>query len=246
MSVLHQFVQEVEIDAETLVTFREAKAIRIRELANKWADNTLQLGYELKDVRDSFPIISGMGANFSRPGWAQWVADRVGFSESYASKLIRVAEVFPDRNAVPNGVTVRVLEVLSYKTVPETARAEVLQRIEAGETIGRQKAKSIIDEHRPSASEARQIARETGQPTAARDGKIYLGATKEQEQEAEDRRTIVYGVRRAVDTLAEMQMSGAEFITYAFKHQLWKVEEEHVITEAYEWLTDLVAAWEKR
>ena len=252
MSILHQFIQETEMAAdvaENVVSFREARARRIRELADRWAQNTIEMGGEVKAVRDSFPTVPNTGAvKEGRPGWPEWCKENLGFDANHAATLIRIYETFGPGSAVaaPAG-SAKLLEFLSRERVPEEARTEILDRIKSGEVIGKGKAERIVRERTaPKPSEARRIAQETGKPTAASDGNIYLGATKEQEKEAEDRRRVVYDVRRAVETFANMDMSADDFLAFALPHQLWNKSEEHQIQQAYNWMTDLIAAWEQR
>lgn len=251
MSILHQFIQETEMAAEiaeNVVSFREARAKRIRRLAQQWADNTLQLGKELREVRDSFPTRSGRGAVAEeRPGWSEWCDENLDFGATHAQRLIRIADVFGGAGVpVPKG-SARLLEFLARDTTPEAVRLEVVDRQSRGENIDSVTAKKIAARHAaPKPAEARQIARETGKPTQASDGNIYLGATKEQEKEAEERRRVVYDVRRAVETFAGIDMTAEDFLAFALPHQLWNKSEEHQLQQAYNWMTDLIAAWEQR
>lgn len=233
---------------DNVVSFREARARRIRELMAKWAENTVELGSELRAVRETFPTEPVAGRSYVRPGWPEWCKENLDFSSKHAARLIQVAEVFGQR-AQTNGLkgSAALLEYLSRDTVPDDVRQEIIERIDAGEPIGKGAAEKIVRERTaPKPDEARQIARETGKPTQASDGNIYLGATKEQEQEAEARRKTVYDVRRAVETFSTMQISAEDFLGLALPHQLWNKAEEYQLHTAYEWLTDLIAAWEAR
>lgn len=223
---------------DNVVSFREARARRIRELAAEWAQNTIRLGQELLAVRETFPEDGA--------GWHEWIEANTDISRRQVSSLIRIARKFGGGGAATLVASGRVLDFLARDTTPEAGRNEVIERIASGETIGRKRAEEIIREHRPKPSEARKIARETGKPTQASDGNIYLGATKEQEQEAEARRKTVYDVRRAVETFSTMQVSAEDFLALALPHQLWNKAEEYQLHTAYEWLTDLIAAWEAR
>lgn len=255
MSILRQFIQETESMANAelatnVVSFRDAKAKRIKELATAWAENTIQLGRELNEARDSFPEEKVGGAVKRRPDWENWLKTNIGFSIDYANRLIRIWQTFGGKTAgLAAPASFKVLDYLSTGHVPDEAREQVIKRISAGETIGKGKAQNIVEAVKtdaPPPSEANRIAKETGKPTLARDGNYYLGASKEEAAQTEARRRMVYGVRDAVKALAETEVTPAQFLKQALPHQLWSHDEEHLIGEALDWLTRLAAAWEKR
>lgn len=225
-----------------MTTFRAAKAARIRELMQRWTDNSMKLGFELREARDTFEIIHNRG----RVGWKQWLRHEIGIGEVYANSLVLVAEKFGHLDSQDIGVSFRVLRFLSHETTPDAATREVFRRAKHGEKIGRVKAKKIADTHRPPPKEANKIARETGKPTLASDGFLYLGGTKEQVKESTERRTLVYAVRRAIETLATVETSPNQFLETALPHQLWTRKEEKQIDDALRWLSALKAAWSMR
>jgi hypothetical protein len=100
-------------------------------------------------------------------------------------------------------------------------------------------------EHRlPGPKTANKQARVEGRPVLASDGYIYFGTSPEKAQEGEDRRTMVYGVKRALNTLSDIQLTGNQFLNYALPHQLWDPEEAKVIKKALRWRESLDAAWD--
>ena len=224
-----------------LSNFLAVKKARILELMQSWTENTIELGKELKTVRDSFE----KGDRGLRAGWNEWLKDEIGIAEGHARSLIRVADQFDGVNA-ELATSFSVLEYLSREHVPDEGRREVIKRIESGEQIGKGRAKEIVDEHRPKPKEANQIAHDTGKPTLASDGYLYFGASKDEAKQIDDRRTAVYAVRRAVETLAEMEVSPHQFIQLALPHQLWTADNEGEIDKALKWLSALHAAWEHR
>jgi len=56
---------------------------------------------------------------------------------------------------------------------------------------------------------------------------------------------MVYGIKRAVKALADIELTPHQFLKYANPWQLWKPEEEEEISKALKWLTALSAAWDK-
>jgi hypothetical protein len=224
-----------------MTTFRAAKAARIRDLMQRWTDNSIQLGLELKAVYESFDEI---GAHGIPVGWEKWLKSEIGFRHPYALGFIRVAEKFGDLDT--KGLSFRVLRFLTLETTPEGGTRDVLRRAKRGEKVGRVKAERIVNKHRPPPKEANKIARDTGKPTLASDGFLYLGGTKEDVKESTERRTLVYAVRRAIETLSTVEASPTQFLDTAMPYQLWTKREERQIDDALRWLTALKAAWSVR
>lgn len=222
---------------------RKASAKRIATLMQNWTENTLDLGKELTRARDTFPQES----NGNRPGWHKWIKDETGLSPRWATTLVKVADKFGSKTSSTQKLSINVLELLASDKVPEEARQEVMNRAEAGEKFTREKAKEIADKHRlPSPKAANTQAKDEGRPVLASDGYIYFGADPAKAKEGEDRRTMVYGVRRALDTLGSIELTGTQFLNYALPHQLWTAEEGRIIKHALRWLTSLDEAWDKR
>lgn len=224
-------------------SYREASARRIRELLQSWTENTLELGAELRTARDSFAV----GPRQSRPGWEEWLQKEIGLSENWAGQLIRVADKFGDLLAGGQKLpSMKVLSFLTHENIPETGRVEVIDKVARGERVGLTRAKEIVDQHRPTPKEADRIAKETGKPTHASDGNIYFGSDKDKVKQAEQVRTMVFDVRRAVETLATMDVTPADFIKQCPAHLRWKDKEEHMIGDALDWLRGLNKAWDSR
>jgi hypothetical protein len=136
---------------------------------------------------------------------------------------------------------------LSRKDVPESARLEAVDRAERGERITAKDAKKIARVHRlPTAKAANEQAKEEGRPVLARDGFIYFGTDPGRAKEGEDRRTMIYGVRKALGTLGNIHLTGRQFLDYALPHQLWDEEEAKIIKQALRWLMSLSDAWDSR
>ena len=236
-------IEMSEQDMTKIVTMREAMAARIKDLSQRWAENTIALGREFKRARDTFHI---EGSNH-RPGWYDWIRKETGWSESHAVKLIRIADKFGARG-VAAGISFKVLDFLARDTTPEEGVKEVFRQSKRGNVIGLDKAKEIVAPHReyPKPKEANEKAKETGKAILASDGNYYFGTSKEAADAYERKKKIVYGVRDAVETLAAVGMTPGAFLKYADKHQLWRLDEEHQLTAARDWLNGLLEAWEDR
>src|SRR5262245_18579947 len=232
----------------------EARARRIKALMEKFTENLFKLGSELSEAREEFAraandtSLEGSFRRVKHGGrtlWEQWLAKEVGISVGHAEKLIKIYAKF-GKMAIKPKLSFNVLDYLTQKQVPEAGRTEVTLRSAMGEPISKKKARKIVAQHLPKPKEAARIARETGKLVLASDDKYYTGATEEEGKEIDKRIEIVYGVRRAVETLAKMEMSPHEFLGYAQPHQLWRKNEEHLLTDSLGWLQALYTAWQRR
>ena len=226
---------------------RHAKRIRglIRDIAN----NSLKLGRELTKAHERFRTLKVSPA----VRWDAWLETEFRISATWAFKLMRAAKAAAATRTVTVAAAPEVLAMLtaSPSNIPAAAVKEIKARLDRGEKVSRREAHAIVRRHKapveaqlPSPTEARKIAAETRTIQFASDGKMYTGASDEEVREAEDRRSIVFGVTRAVETLANVPKAPQEFLEYAASHQLWTAEEEHVIAEARKWLGGLVEAWQ--
>lgn len=90
----------------------------------------------------------------------------------------------------------------------------------------------------PTPSEAREIARQTKRFVAASDGNVYSGASAEEEANHNHRRDRTYGVRDGIDTIADCDVSPAEWLKEADDHWLHDMTLAS-IDAAIDWLTAL-------
>lgn len=224
------------------MTYREAAAKRIKTLMEKWTANTLELGAELAKVRETFPINEKRPGE--RPGFAKWAKKETGLSAGHITNLILVHKKFGLRGHIPR-LAGQVMILLSHEDVPESARLEALSRAEKGEHVGHTDAKKIAKVHKlPKPKEANRMAKEEGHPVLASDGFIYFGTDPAKAKEGQDRRKMVFGVRDALEHLSSINLTGREFLAYAFPHQLSVFREEPIIKKALRWLVDLDKAWD--
>jgi hypothetical protein len=236
-------VQLVE-KGHSVETWREASAKRIKALMEKWTANTLALGAELARSAETFPI--NPNRPDERPGFTRWAKQTTGLSQTQISNLLLVHKRFGHQ---PGGTRLsgKVMIVLARTDVPESARIEALGRAEKGERLGTVDAKKIAEKHKLPGPKAANIqAKEEGRPVLASDGYIYFGGSEAQAKEGEERRSMVFGVRRALDHLGSINLTGRQFLAYALPHQLWDADEAKIIKKALRWLTDLDDAWENR
>jgi hypothetical protein len=233
-------------EGHNVETYREAAAKRIKQLMHDWTANTLALAAELAQAADTFPVNAKRPDQ--RPGFAKWAVQATGLSKTQINNLFSVHKNFGHRQHSGRAqLAQNVMFILSRSDVPESARIEALDRAERGEHVGHKDAKKIAKVHKlPSAKDANEQAKEEGRPILARDGYIYFGTDLSRAKEGEDRRTMVYGVRKALDTLGNIQLTGHQFLDYALPHQLWDKDEAKIIKQALRWLTSLDEAWDRK
>jgi len=216
----------------------------IKELMVDWTGNTLSLGTKLAKAKETFPENPKRPGEY--PGFVRWAKATTGLSEAQINQLILAHKRFGHRS-VSARLGQQVMFLLARDNVPEAARIEALDRAERGEHVTAPDARKIVRAHTlPTAKEANKRAKEEGRPIFARDGNIYFGTDAMRAKEGEDRRTMVYGVRKALDTLGSINLTGREFLAYALPHQLWDKEESKIIKSALRWLTMLDTAWDER
>lgn len=197
-----------------VVTMRDAIATRINDLSQRWAENTIALGREFKRARDSFPVT---GQNDQRSGLKEWIKTHTGFSYKHAISFIRIADKF-EEHAVGVNLSYKVLEYLARDAVPDAAVKEVLGRAKGGEKIGAGAAKAIVEQHLPTRAQAIKQAADTGKLVTARDGKMYSGASEDEMAAYSDRRSVVFGIERAFNAIADCEWTPKEWIERAEDH----------------------------
>ncbi len=235
--------QIAKIGDNSSMAWKEAAEKRIKALMEKWTANTLALGAELAKARERFPLNEKTGR---RAGFLTWAKEVTGISKTQVFNLLQVHDRFGHRSEdIKLGQ--KVLMLLAQKDVPESARVEIVRRAERGERIDSKETKKIVNKHKlPGPKAANQLAKEEGRPVLSSDGNIYFGTDQQKAVEGADRRRMVYGVKDALQHLAGINLSGEQFLAYAFPHQLWTPDEAPIIKKALKWLTDLDQAWDNR
>jgi len=117
--------EEIESEAEII----------LRKMKNTAAD-VIDIGLRINKVKDKLPH-----------GYFQkWVEIRLGCHYTTALNLLRVAQVFGDRQAELSkmGVVSSILYHLATPSTPELARTKVINLIESGEKISYRETKKIV------------------------------------------------------------------------------------------------------
>ncbi len=218
---------------------------RIHKLMDNWTENAIDIGVTLLAAQQKFTRERDRSGRMSYVGWAKWAQETTGLSDAYVRNLTAIAKRFGRDTSRPK-VAVRVLKLLVAKSTPSAARREIERRMKRGDKIQTSHVERAIEKHRPKPAEANKIAKETGKAVLASDGYIYLGADKADVKEATAKRTVIFAIRGAIETLAEVQLSPQQLLDMALPHQLLRLNEGNQIPRAATWLVKFSRAWRRR
>jgi hypothetical protein len=116
-----------------------AHAAEIRKRGKRMAEDVVEIGRRLTECKD----LAGHG------GWLPWLEREFGWKERTAQNFMRVYEMSESANFADLSIPVSSLYLLAAPSTPEPARAEVLERAEAGEQLSHQGVKKIVRKHTP-------------------------------------------------------------------------------------------------
>jgi len=206
----------------------------------KAVDGVLELGEVLLEGKEFFPKTNMSGSRFERPGYKEWVTASFSLTPKHANVFIRTFKKF-GAAGVPSGLSFASLQILGREGTPAEVVSEVFDRAASGEIIGRPTVRKMIaQKKRPTPQQARADARSTGKPVEASDGNIYLGATKEEEAENDRRIATVYGLKNAVEAIANIGLTPKDFVGLAALHERWWEKDQWALKSASEFLKNLV------
>jgi hypothetical protein len=255
------------ITATAISKSRKTIAQEIRGLTRDIALHSVELGKKLRAARATFKTVKLGGAAYSRPGWLEWAKKETGLGPDMVNKFIRVAEKFPAVGTLKWQISPRVLMLLSGEAVSAETRGAVTERLDQGEKITAAEARDIIARAKtggitkkeikkisafhadnapplPKPKVAKKQARDSGEFVLASDGYYYSPATEDQIERHEKSLRLTCKVLRAVETLADMEVTPHEFIDQAVFYMLWtKPGEENAVAEAAKWLNALATVW---
>ena len=217
----------------------ERLAVEIHGIA---ARGIFGIGKRLHRARDYF----GSGTPEGRSGlsgdatWDAWCLREAGISRKTANDYIKIYEMIDRRGGDGRHLMgVKALRYLTGASVPDDAIEAALNEAKATKVTGR-RAKEIIREHLPTPTEASRKAKETGITQPASDGRIYTGATKEEVDAADDRNTLIYGIRDAIDLIADVGMSPSDWLDRTNEYpELLQGFQRDKVSEAQGWLSAL-------
>jgi len=126
------------------------------------------------------------------------------------------------------------LELISSTTTHATARAVAkAHNIPEGEVVGEGLARHTL----PSPQDARDIAEKMGRAVEARDGKIYFGASQQEQASNDAHREQTYQIKDAIHAIASLNKSPGQWWEQA---QDWQVADLRLAD------LDAAASWLER
>lgn len=124
------------LDTETRIVVQQ-RTTEIKALMRRAASDIIEIGQKLIEVKGRI----GHGA------FGGWLAAEFEWHENTARNFMRVAEHFKSTNFVEM-MAPSALYLLAAPSTPEAARAEAIDRAEAGEPITYSTAREIVSDHR--------------------------------------------------------------------------------------------------
>lgn len=216
----------------------EAIAHDIESRAIDMAKNGLEIGHNFCKARDILK---------TRTEFRAWCLEKTRFSEPSIDRFMRVYKKFGGRS-ISGKTSQAVLEFLVPDHIPDSAIDELEDRANEGEVVTVKVARKIVHKHElPTPKEANKQARESKEMVLASDGYYYFGHSKEEAEIIDHRRTMVFGIRRAVETLAGIEMTPRQFLNMVPPHlDWWQEGEAKQLDKAVAWLTKLATLYRER
>lgn len=224
----------------------KCRAEKIRQSDAEAGRNLIEMGGVLEKQRDAF------GSEIEREQargvdtWGAWCQAELGWgSRHYANQLIRIHEKFAGIVPIP-ALGHEMLKLLSAKSTPQELVTQVLELAEKGElpTVKkvRDRKKGMVADPRPTPTEAKQLAKETGAVVLASDDRYYTPMEEADLADYHMRRGRTYSAIDAVKVLATSPCHAKEWVKGAESY--WFIDFEiGEIEAALKWLTALFSEY---
>lgn len=125
-----------QLDAETRIVV-EQRTSEIKTLMRRTAQDIIEIGEKLIEVKERLP----------HGAFGGWLESEFGWSQETARRFMNVAREFPQ---IPTGLEfqAKALYLLAEPKTPDEARQEAIARAEAGERITYSTGRDIVDRHK--------------------------------------------------------------------------------------------------
>lgn len=248
------------LDKDT-ARFAQEKAAEINTRYERMVDDWIGTAKALIEVKARFANerhSRGLPASVpTETTFFEWVERETPFTARAASKIMTSAKRLGDgrHRLPPIGRAVAEELTTGGDEVPREAVDAVLGRLESGDKVSSSEARKINraardmnkEEPLPSPADANRIAQETGKAQVATDGKLYMGASKEDLERAKKERDLDFGVIDAVNFLGNIDIPPEKWLGDADERAAlvdWGPSSPPRIREAAQWLWDLANAWD--
>ncbi len=230
--------------------FAETKAVEIWErhdqMVSDWVGNANSLNavrgrcVQGRDKKGQF--------NSEADTFLQWVKGETPYTPKQVASMLHALKSLPtDARAT---VGHRVMNRLTAGDIDETVVSTVLER--DGDPVSFREAAKINRAARemdsgatlPTPVKANEIARDTGKPQVANDGRLYLGLPPEEVAKGKAENKLDFGIIDGVAFFSSIQISPEEWLKQdSSALQEWSVTNPPHIATAANWLKDLAKAW---
>lgn len=226
------------------------RARRILSLDLQAAKNWLETGRLLKEQREAFGTVAEAKQARGGDTWSAWIQSEIGWKggRDYAWRLIRVYETFGNVDTVSTSLGLRKMIALSTKSTPEPVRKKVIEMAKAGNAptesqIARMK-KDAAGDTRPTPTDAKAKAKETGEVVIGSDDRIYTPLPEDQAEQYQERRDRTYGALDAINEIAGLEVEPEQWLKEADTHWLNDFD-LRTVESAAGWLNKLIDTYKR-
>jgi hypothetical protein len=240
-------------DDETVEYLRESEAF-INERRRLAGTAIVEIGQRLDAVRD------WLGED---EGFLAWIASAFEWKKSTAYNFMNVARAFPNFGSDLALIEPSALYLVSAPKAPEPAREAVKETAAEGRKVSHSQAKAAVGAAKdakdkgassaaqkeaakdaarlPTPSQARKLAKETGRPVAASDGKLHTGISAKEEREDAALTARIYAYVNPIRAIAEAKQEPEAWLAELPKY-MRKTVNKH-LGRAHDRLNRLMEMW---
>lgn len=147
--------QLTKFDYKVLLT---EDRLAVREASKEIKDEMHRTALGIVRIGESLADVQGRLARYGKGSFQAWLEIEFGWGVSTAYRFIHVYERFGVyANLAQMKIAASALYVLAAPSTPEGARAEAVDRAQAGETITHRTAQGIIGSHKPAPAQPTPI-----------------------------------------------------------------------------------------
>ena len=193
--------------------------------------------------------------NITNETFNDWVERETPYAVDTVRAMRATARRLIEANTIGPGARLGYTKsrTLTRGDVSDEVIQAVTNRSEQGENISRAEiteinlaARNMVDgETLSSPTKANQIARDTGKPQVATDGRLYIGLSPEEVEQGKAENKLDFGIIDGVAFFSSIEISPEEWLARESSALMeWSVTEPPPIKAVIDWLTGLSKAWD--
>lgn len=234
---------------QKFVAASRKRAEAIKQIDNDAGNSVLKMGKLLLEQRDAFGTLAEKSQARGGDTWDAWVKAELGWKSgrTHANSLVRMFQVFGESDTFsPLGF--EMMRQLSTKTA-EPIRERVIEMVRRGEApthdqVAQMKKEAAGDE-RPTPTEAKAKAKETGEVVVGSDNRYYTPLEEAEAEAYAKKRDRTYDVLDAVKLFADMPVTPTQWLADTERHQLIDLNLGSIET-ARDWLAQLAEEYREK